>query len=259
MERISCYTRAPEETELKIDQGSNDSFIAWGLLPKESPPTSDITVPLDIQCGCIRRCDYLLRRGSDKTPFAAFQMVLNDLDFKELWYLQAKPWVLQVFNSFVGSDSDVGGALGPGCFFLIWRVKARTHRCPKNLSIALEGSQTYDYFALDPTHFQAVTDENAEHLSDLFVELARICSSLKSFSRIIKQPSVISQVKAGIPFFPSCDSTEPPAKKAAFQKKARKPASSAIKRYCISQVGKGQDFWPVRWIQDSFSTKMRST
>jgi hypothetical protein len=236
MMSIKCYSQVPNGHRLNIHQETNLEYIAWGLLAKKSRQL------LHTDCGCIGRCDYVLKGGSDERPFAVFEFKkLSSPDYNTPWYKQAKPWVLQVFNSFVGSDAEIGGALAPDCFFLLWRVEtSRTHRRPTtgHETITVEGDltdSTYDYYALDTTHLQPITDDNIDKLANFFVELARICGSLEK----LQKKRSASEISEKQPNSFGLSSTIP--KRTPKSEGNSKPPSGGVKRSWITQIGKGED------------------
>jgi hypothetical protein len=246
LKSICCFTQVPSGYRLNTHQKTNQEFIAWGLLPKKAPAGMPTGQLLDTESGCMGRCDYVLKRGLDNKPFAVFEFKkLSSPDYNKLWYRQARPWVLQVFNSFVGSNAEVGGALAPDCFFLLWRVEAsRTRRLPTTgtVTMSVEGDltySTYDYYALDTTHLQPITDDNVDKLADFFVELARICGSLEKVDRKRSVSEVISETEPS-PFVSSTTIVEPPSKRTPKSEEMSK-TGDGVTRSWITQIGKDED------------------
>jgi hypothetical protein len=158
-------------------------FIAWGLIPMKS----EIPGEINVQTGCLGYSGSTL--FSNGKPFAVFEFKnLNALiSYTKPWYTLDNTWLLQVFNSFVGSDAAIAGALCPGGFFLIWREEIESEEAEDGS----EGLKTYKYYSLDSFKLIEVTDENAGQLADVFVELVRICSAKHVFSpeKISARPS----------------------------------------------------------------------
>jgi hypothetical protein len=149
--------------------------IAWGLLPKKS----EIPGEVNLETGCIGNCDMTL--FSNEKPFAVFEFknLKHSISYTKSWYTLNNTWVLQLFNSFVGSNAAIAGVLCPEGFFLIWREEIESEKFVDGE----EGLKTYKYYSLDPFRLIQVTDQNVEQLADFFVELVRICSTIQLFPR----------------------------------------------------------------------------
>jgi hypothetical protein len=193
---IARNIRAPDGKPIFLNDAFNKAFIAWGLIPRKAPEGSEEV--LDIKSGCIGRCDYMIRNGSTLKPFAVFELKLlkGGAKFDIPWYMQAKPWVLQTYNSFIGSNAEVGGAFAPDGFQLIWRVPART-RLTTGVRMEVEGSdeiETYNYFSINPRYLEPINEENVSFLADFFVELVRIGCTLEN-PELAREASVSQTVE----------------------------------------------------------------
>jgi hypothetical protein len=150
-----------------------DGCLALGLIPHLTKLGSESESGyIDLESGCIGFANTILRSSIEDKPFAVFEFnVFNNRLRNDLpWYIQRKPWVLELFNSFIGSDAEVGGALSPEGIFLMWREEV------KEEGEGGEVLKTYNYYALNPTHLEPINPGNIEAISDFFVELVRICS-----------------------------------------------------------------------------------
>jgi hypothetical protein len=158
---------------IKPHYGYYHACLALGLIPTKMKESSYF----DLESGCIGFTSMHLRRSSDESPFAVFEFnVLKDRFSNDLpWYMQRKPWVLDLFNSFIGSDAEIGGALCPEGIFIMWREEVTEEEG--------EDLKTYHYYALNPTHLERVTPENVEAVADFFVELVRISGKAREYRK----------------------------------------------------------------------------
>jgi hypothetical protein len=79
---------------------------------------------LDTHSGIRGRCDEVFYQ--EQKPFAVLEAKKVLADSTLRWHRQGRNLCLQLYNSFIGSEAEVGIALVLGGFHIVWREKAKS-------------------------------------------------------------------------------------------------------------------------------------
>jgi hypothetical protein len=180
---------------LLLDNAREVPLLAHGLIARKS---DDEIRLLDVNAGVLGRCDYVLKSkgGSDAEPkiFAVFEGKLIRPIYDEYFYRQGGNWYLQIMNSFIGANATVGVAVTAGGLFFMWReeipdLKSVQHRAGAEIKKYryLTTSYKFKLQRLDGIpenldeeireQYQQEIDDNNDKFLEIFINLARICSS----------------------------------------------------------------------------------
>jgi hypothetical protein len=158
----------------------------------------------DSQFAVLGVCDLILSTkisGSDhRQSFAIFEGFPFNLD--EVSFFLDEKWLLQTMNSFIGSDATVGVAITSNALFFMWREEviskdeessdiSTTQSCIPTIN------KRFKYFTTSSNDFemdrmngipddldietqnsyQQLIDRNIQEYLEIFLNIARICSS----------------------------------------------------------------------------------
>jgi hypothetical protein len=167
-----------------LSKDSQIAYLSHGVIARPSSEGPEI---LDINSGILGRCDRVFKHA-DK-PFAALEAKIVIVDRTLRWHRQGKNLCLQLYNSFIGSEAEVGIALVLGGFHIVWREQTEDGISMRS---KVGEVKTFNFYRLSMQFSEIRSEYDIVFYTKVFVHLARICCDFKE-SRKINVGSPVNQ------------------------------------------------------------------
>jgi hypothetical protein len=158
-----------------LSLSSEIAFLSLGIVARPSENDPEL---MDIHSGYLGRCDEVYSHQNKAFAIVEYKNVLSDQALP--WHRQGTNLCLQLYNSFIGAEAEVGIALVLGGIHVVWREKAPN-----------EGKdERFIFYRLSRQFSEIRNEEDLIFFTKFFIHLARICSTFeKSAEPVFCSPS----------------------------------------------------------------------
>jgi hypothetical protein len=166
-------------TEVKREGGkfhvvysNKKMLLGLGIVARPSEPESQHL--LDTASGFLGKCKSIFD-PSDKN-FAVFEAKLIRPESGKLWYTQGGNLALQLYNSFIGGEAQIGFALVLGGIHVIWKKQDA-------------GEKVYNFYTLSREFIEVNRKNEWTFFTKVFIHVARICSQFVENQVFLEAPA----------------------------------------------------------------------
>jgi hypothetical protein len=162
--------REGSDGEFLIKVWTEKSLLGLGIVARPSERGAEHV--LDTASGFIGKCDGIYKH--DNNNFAVFEAKFIKPQHGKPWHVQGKNLALQLYNSFVGGEAQIGFALVQGGIHVMWKEENQDG------IISMAGVQgrekTYKFHTLHRDFIKVNRQNEWIFFTKVFIHVARICS-----------------------------------------------------------------------------------